>query len=325
MQVRGGGMFDNPRHVYVAAPLIALTVGLASWGLSACSGIDRSVVATPADAVPRASTSAEAGSTSASDAPTTPAPTVPATTTTAIATTTVAPTTTTTQPAPTTTVEEKVPPAPATIPPMRQGESGLAVFTLQQRLLDLGFWIESVDGQYGFVTSQAVMAFQKMYGGIFDLQATGQVDDVTAAAMMLIEYRAKGTSTEGDLIEVDKSRQLMFLIRGGKTIWTFNASTGTGKPYTEINQKTGAPITDIAITPEGQFKVDREYTDGWEKGQLGELYRPKYFKGGVAVHGSRSIPNYPASHGCVRITTDAMDWIWEADIMPSGSRVLVLG
>ena len=31
----------------------------------------------------------------------------------------------------------------------------------QQRLLDLGFWNAGVDGNYGWSTSQAVMAFQK--------------------------------------------------------------------------------------------------------------------------------------------------------------------
>ena len=83
-----------------------------------------------------------------------------------------------------------------------------------------------------------------------------------------------------------------------------------------------AATTD-AHTPEGTFKVYREYTDGWESGQLGELYRPKYFKGGVAVHGAPQIPNRPVSHGCVRVSTSAMDWIWASDLLPVGTRVVV--
>jgi lipoprotein-anchoring transpeptidase ErfK/SrfK len=31
------------------------------------------------------------------------------------------------------------------------------------------------------------------------------------------------------------------------------------------------------------------------------LYYPSYFLGGIAIHGSNSIPPYPDSHGCVRV------------------------
>jgi len=106
-------------------------------------------------------------------------------------------------------------------------------------------------------------------------------------------------------------------------VWAFNTSTGSNRDYTEVNQKTNEPITGHAITPEGTFKVYRGYSDGWEKGELGELYRPRYFSGGVAVHGAPNVPNYPASHGCVRISTFAMDWMWANDIMPLKSAVWV--
>jgi lipoprotein-anchoring transpeptidase ErfK/SrfK len=42
------------------------------------------------------------------------------------------------------------------------------------------------------------------------------------------------------------------------------------------------------------------------------MYRPNYFYGGYALHGSSSVPAYPASHGCVRITVPAMDRLWAA-------------
>ena len=58
---------------------------------------------------------------------------------------------------------------------------------------------------------------------------------------------------------------------------------------------------------------------------LGEIFRPKYFRGGVAVHGSNNIPNYAASHGCVRISTSAMDFIWDNDLIPMRSVVWVHG
>ena len=56
---------------------------------------------------------------------------------------------------------------------------------------------------------------------------------------------------------------------------------------------------------------------------LGILYRPRFIVGGVAVHGYSSVPNYPASHGCIRVSNSAMDMIWGQNIMPMGSRAWV--
>ncbi|HEX6659405.1 MAG TPA: L,D-transpeptidase [Ilumatobacter sp.] len=41
------------------------------------------------------------------------------------------------------------------------------------------------------------------------------------------------------------------------------------------------------------------------------------------MHGSSSVPNYPASHGCVRVTPQAMDFIWDAGLMPMSIPVWV--
>jgi len=58
--------------------------------------------------------------------------------------------------------------------------------------------------------------------------------------------------------------------------------------------------------------------------ELGALYRPRYFhRDGIAVHGSSSVPAHPASHGCVRVSEPAMDWIWSGDLMPIGSSVWI--
>ena len=52
--------------------------------------------------------------------------------------------------------------------------------------------------------------------------------------------------------------------------------------------------------PGGTYKFYRRQSDWWE-GDLGRMYNPVYFNYGIAVHGMTSVPNYPASHGCVRI------------------------
>lgn len=51
------------------------------------------------------------------------------------------------------------------------------------------------------------------------------------------------------------------------------------------------------------------------------LYRPRYFVGGYAIHGSPSIPPFPASHGCARVSNAAINFIWSENLLPMGSQV----
>jgi peptidoglycan hydrolase-like protein with peptidoglycan-binding domain len=255
---------------------------------------------------------------------TTPATTEAPTTTVEPTTTTVEPTTTTE--APTTTVEpttttttiplplnvEVVGPA-ATALEAVGGHSGAATAVIQDRLLQLGFWNSGADGEYGFSTKQAVMAFQKYIG----LPATGLVDQTTADYLGNFVERGHAAADTGTLVEVDKAKQLLFIVVDGKTQWTFNTSTGSGIPYEAPNQKDPTKIeTGDAVTPEGLFHTNLERPEGWWEGDLGKIYRPKYFRGGIAVHGMTSVPNHPASHGCVRLSTQAMDYIWDNNLMP---------
>ena len=191
---------------------------------------------------------------------------------------------------------------------------------VQQRLLDLGFWLQSTNGDYGVTTSQAVMAFQKYAG----LVANSEVDDATAAALTNATTRAYGTANQGSLIEVDKDRQLLFIIQEAYTVWTINISSGSGIPFKERDKNEwGKWVQGDAITPNGIFVIDRQVEKGWRTGDLGDIYRPKYFNMGIGLHGAYKIPNYPASHGCVRMSTPAMDYIWSADLAPMGMKIWV--
>jgi L,D-transpeptidase catalytic domain/Putative peptidoglycan binding domain len=205
------------------------------------------------------------------------------------------------------------------VAPIVTGSSKGTVARAQQRLLDLGFWNAGADGNFGQTTSQAIMAFQKWTR----LPASSVLDEGTAAALNRTLCRPTPGITSGDLLEVDKGKQLVFIIRGGKAQWVLNTSTGGGYDYTATDKKTGERIEDTAITPNGTFKVYRVSDDPAYFGSLGELYRPRFVVGGVAVHGYRSIPNYPASHGCIRVSNAAMDMIWATNAMPLGSRVVI--
>lgn len=243
-----------------------------------------------------------------------PSTTQVTTTTTSPSTTSTSTTTTTTLP-PTTTLAPNVVSVPVVEPPLQAvgGSSGNETARVQQRLLDLGFWLEGVDGRYGLTTRQAVMAFEKYLG----FEADGRVDQVTADWLTAMTTRPIARANAGTLVEVDKAKQLLFFVIDGQTTWILNTSTGNGEEYTEEDQNSpGEMITGVSLTPSGLHRVNRERAEGWWEGDLGEIYRPKYFVGGVAVHGSNSIPNYPASHGCVRVSVPAMDWIWENNLMP---------
>lgn len=271
---------------------------------------------------------------SAAESPTTTAPAVateaptPAPTTAATTTTTEAPTTTTTLPPPptepptTTTTVAPVLPVDPPIQPVKQRD-GEETKRIQARLLELGFWVQGVDGDYGLTTKQAVMAFQKYVG----IEADGSVGPITADFLTQMTERAKPSRpTDGDMVQVDKDRQLAFIVYGGQVVWTLNVSTGSGQYYTERNQNDPEKIeSGQSITRNGDFTVYRERQEGWWEGDLGKIYRPKYVSGGIAIHGSNSVPNHPASHGCIRVSVPAMDMIWDSGLIPKGFPVSVFG
>jgi Putative peptidoglycan binding domain/L,D-transpeptidase catalytic domain len=201
------------------------------------------------------------------------------------------------------------PPASETL---RPGAKGDEVLALQRRLLDLGYWLGPPDGIYGGLTVQAVTAFQKVEG----LERDGIAGTGTRAALDRAT-RPLPASTGGNLIEVDKDRQVLFVVRGGAVEWIVNVSTGTEEPY-RVNGRT-----EMADTPVGRWTVGWAH-DGLDVGELGGLYRPRYFhRDGIAVHGYHDVPAYPASHGCVRVSNAAIDWIWAEGLMPIGSDVRV--
>ncbi len=249
--------------------------------------------------VPTTVTSAPASSTTIVDTPPTTVTTVPL----------VQPTTTVTtvppvQP-PTTSADEST-------RALRPQATGPRVRALQEHLRDLGYWLGTPDGSYGDLTAQAVMAFQKVNG----LERDGIAGASTLAALDT-GTRPRGRSTSGNLVEVDKERQVLFVVRDGEVAWAINVSTGTEKPY-HVNGRT-----ELADTPPGRWTVAWA-EDGMDWGELGGLYRPRYFHSdGIAVHGYHDVPAYPASHGCVRVADQVMDWIWAAGVMPLGSSVWV--
>ncbi|MGH9187967.1 MAG: L,D-transpeptidase family protein [Acidimicrobiales bacterium] len=243
--------------------------------------------------------------------------TVPTTTTNKPTTTTTAPTTTTTAPtttstAPITTTTTAPPPAAPEPEVLESGVEGPRTLALQQRLLDLRFDPGPLDGQFGTKTVQAVWAFQHTYG----VEATGQVAPDLWAAMQTAGPPEPLVPDGGpNRTEISLDRQALYVYRDGQIALITHISTGTGQHYCD-NGSCGT-----AITPTGNHRWERRIS-GWRESVLGLLYNPIYFKGGWAVHGSKSVPNHPASHGCVRIPMHIAEYF--PDIVSNGDPVYVL-
>lgn len=207
----------------------------------------------------------------------------------------------TTAPPPTAppTTEPPPPPAPEPIG-LQPGAEGEDVVALQTTLESLGYWLGGADGRYASLTQQAVMAFQKATG----LGRDGIAGPETLAALASATRLTPAALTDG--IELDLERQLILVVQGGEVIHVLNTSTG----------RSGWR------TPQGDYAIDRQI-DGMRSAPLGDLYRPKYFNGGIAVHGSTSIPGQPASHGCARVSFPAIDMLWASGLAEVGTRVVV--
>ena len=232
-----------------------------------------------------------------SDATTTQ-PESPNTTVSTTTSTTAPPTTTTTVP-PTTTTE---PPPPPEGDVLEAGMAGPRTEALQQRLAELHFDPGPADGRFGTKTTQAVWAFQHTFGH----EADGRVGPELYDAIMNAGPPEPLVPDGGaDRTEISIDRQVLYVYRGCELALVTHISTGNGEDYCEKG------VCGTAITPTGDFHYERRIS-GWRESHLGRLYNPVYFYGGYAVHGSASVPNGPASHGCVRIPMHVAEYspIW---------------
>lgn len=213
-----------------------------------------------------------------------------------------------TEPAP-----EATPEPPAEPVELARGATGERVVALQQRLADLGYFIGAPDGDFGGGTQQAVWALQKAAG----LSRDGVVGPATQAALDQ-GVTPQPRSGSGKVVEIDLDRQLLLAVEDGRVVTVVNASSGNGESY-EAKGRTYR-----AGTPRGTFQVGRQVDGNHSSSlELGDMWRPKFFTGGIAVHGSGSIPPWPASHGCVRVANSAMNWLWDTWRADPGTTVLV--
>lgn len=184
---------------------------------------------------------------------------------------------------------------------------------VEARLAELGYWTGPVDHRVDAITRQAVIAFQKVEG----LRRDGRLDTRLLAALRRAAPPAPRETAIGFHLEADLGRQILYAVDAeGKVNRILPISSGTGKPF------RGPGFVTTAETPCGHLSVFRKLA-GWHKSPLGEMYDPLFLVGGIAIHGSPSVPTRPASHGCIRVPLFASPRLYRE--VPIDTPVLVYG
>jgi hypothetical protein len=157
------------------------------------------------------------------------------------------------------------------------GSTGRFVELIQQRLAALHFYIPRT-GMYDAGTGLALDAYHRLLRW-----GTYQTLDGRTISFLLnswgafpVHYRGDGRHAEGDL-----TLQLVALIDGSKVTTIYPISSG--KPSTP--------------TILGRFHVYSKVPGYLPDG----MYFSNFFIGGYAIHGYNPAPDYPASHGCMRL------------------------
>lgn len=209
--------------------------------------------------------------------------TVPAiTSTTAVPTTTTSTiqTTTTTAPTPITTLEQ-----------------------VRAKLIELRYYDPATDDGDSAGLADAILAFEKVEGLPRTAMAT---PDVMLRLTTASEPASLVPNGNAYRVEIDLTRQVLFLYENGQLTRIVHVSTGVGQAYC----LSSGECFD-GYTPSGWFTVTEKYRGPLDD-ELGRVYNPLFFgPPGVSIHGLEDVPWAPGSHGCVRVPMHVSEWLFE--------------
>jgi lipoprotein-anchoring transpeptidase ErfK/SrfK len=158
------------------------------------------------------------------------------------------------------------------------GSSGPFVQLLQQRLAALHIYLLQ-SGVFDSFTGLALDAYHRLLGQGEGNQSADPAtvnDLLNGAGSFQVKYPGQGFHVEGDL-----THQVLAIINGSKVVYLFPISSG--KPSTP--------------TILGNYQI-YERTPGYLPDGM---YYSDFFIRGYAIHGYDPAPDYPASHGCMRL------------------------
>jgi len=174
---------------------------------------------------------------------------------------------------------------------LKQGMSGSDVLALQHRLAALHYWVPAFTGTLSYDNVETLYAFQAVNG----LPMTGQVDAATGRALVNPRSYTPRDTRVATRIEVDinTNKQLLVYYKNHNLALISHISSG------KVN---------YAITPTGTYTANI-FMPGAIYVPLGVMYNPVFFTVNgrttvYAIHGDTAVPNYPDSHGCIRIPID---------------------
>lgn len=173
-------------------------------------------------------------------------------------------------------------------------------------------------------------------------KVTKQFDDETIRSVCTWRLIVKGDPSRGKLTDEEKqnildteelivNKQLVTglnINRACQTlVWVVDGKGKTSRKVEAVFPvSTGMPGHS---TPKGVYRIYNQI-NGWHESTKysgAMMYRPKYFNGGIALHGSATdwyVKPYPASHGCVRMLHKDIDKLWSANV-GVGTPVKIFG
>ena len=164
-------------------------------------------------------------------------------------------------------------------PDLDPGMNSSFVALFNNLLGDQAYYTSS-GSSYGSATGRAVLAYRKVNGMSRTTNATPAIFRTLANGNGAFKLKYPGA---GKHVETDLSRQVMVLADNGEPKHTFHISSGT------------------AATPtiQGHHTFFRKQYGTNSLGMVHSVYFGPTNRG-YATHGYHSVPNYPASHGCLR-------------------------
>ena len=161
-------------------------------------------------------------------------------------------------------------------PSLHQGQCGDVVVGFKKAMRKMGY-IANSGSCFGGKTGRGVLAYRKVNGMSRSFRAgAGLVEKVYAGKG---EYVVRHPGA-GEHVEAPLSKQVLVFTKGDKPFAIYPISSG----------KSSTP------TVTGHYEFIRQEPGYNSHG----MYYSFYFYGGYAVHGYESVPDYPASHGCLR-------------------------
>ena len=220
--------------------------------------------------------------------------------------------------------------------PSHAAYSQATVREAQNIMRTYGIPTGEADGLQGEMTRRGLCIFRYMSGltvnrNYLDTTTLSKLRSYRDKYSSVTKIPAPYTSSSRELLVAHETCQAMTISRKSSTstnhkFWKVMAiSTGTSNRECKKSDGTMGSCN----TPNGTYSLGKT-NKGWSCSTIypetcrrqttgqnlayrsyGNMYNFRWFRsGGYGLHGSTSVPTYPASHGCVRVSVSNSDWLY---------------